>query len=67
MECLVCGQELEVTICHGKKGRTAIMLSCPSDGRHFRAFINEPTVVEGMNELSLPLEEALALWRRRSE
>ena len=60
MNCMVCGTKLKLNICQGKKGRKAIMLSCPNDGRHFRAFINEPKVVEGVSELNLPLEKALA-------
>jgi hypothetical protein len=66
MNCLVCGAELEVNLCHGKRNRKAIMLSCPNDGRHFRAFINEPRVVGGISELNLSLEEALAQWQEKS-
>ena len=59
MNCLVCGAKLEVELCHGKKGRKAIMLSCPNDGRHFRAFINEPKVISGMTKENLTLEEVV--------
>ena len=59
MNCVVCGAELKLNICQGKTGRKAIMLSCPNDGRHFRAFINEPKVVEAVSELNLPLDKAI--------
>jgi hypothetical protein len=59
MDCLVCGAKLKVGLCHGKKGRGAIMLSCPNDGRHFRAFINEPRVISGMTQENLALEEVV--------
>jgi len=60
MNCLVCGTKLKAELCHGKKGREAIMLSCPNDGRHFRAFINEPKVVSGIRAENLTVEEVLA-------
>ena len=63
MNCLVCKAELKLIICQGKKGRKAIMLSCPNDGRHFRAFINEPRVVDAVCEFGLSLAEALIKWR----
>ena len=59
MNCLVCGTKLKVELCHGKKGREAIMLSCPNDGRHFRAFINEPKVISGMTKENLAIEEVI--------
>jgi len=65
MNCLVCEAELTLTICHGKKGRKAVMLYCPNDGRHFRAFINEPNVVEVVSELNLPLDKAIKEIERK--
>lgn len=59
MNCLVCGAKLKVELCHGKKGREAIMFSCPNDGRHFRAFINEPRVISGMTKENLAIEEVV--------
>ena len=59
MNCLVCGAKLEMSICKGKKERKAIMLSCPKDGRHFRAFINEPSVVDKVVKLGISLEDIL--------
>ena len=63
MNCLVCGAKLKVELCHGKKGREAIMLSCPNDGRHFRAFINEPKVIAGMTKENLAIEEVVRQCR----
>jgi len=59
MHCLVCGAKLKAELCHGKSGREAIMLSCPEDGRHFRAFINEPKVTSGIKSENLTMEEVL--------
>ena len=57
MNCLVCEEKLEVSLCKGKKERKAIMLSCPKDGRHFRAFINEQSVVDKVAKLGISLED----------
>lgn len=47
--CLVCGQPLVVRIAHGRKsGKSFVMLLCPLDGRHFRAFINDEQYVAGV-------------------
>jgi transcription elongation factor Elf1 len=62
MNCLVCGVELKTVVCHGKKGRKGIMLCCPNDGRHLRAFINEPKVVEAVSELNVPLDKAIKIF-----
>ena len=43
----------------GNGEREAIMLTCSLDGRHYRAFINEPKVVEGVSKHSLNLEESI--------
>lgn len=59
MNCIVCGTKLKAELCHGKRGREAIMLSCPNDGRHFRAFINEPKVISGMTKENLVIEEVV--------
>ena len=53
MNCLVCKTRLEVKVCQGKKGKKAVMLSCPNDGRHFRAFINDPKTVDSMTQIDL--------------
>jgi hypothetical protein len=63
-QCPVCGAILHTQVCSGQKRRKCLMLFCPTDGRHFRAFINEPAVVRIVEEESLSLEEAVA---RRTE
>ena len=40
IRCPVCEAELKVTTSTSKSGKVAIVLACPSDGRDFRAFIN---------------------------
>ena len=60
MNCLICGTKLKAELCHRKRGREAIMLSCPNDGRHFRAFINESKVVSGIRTENITIEEVLA-------
>ncbi|MFC2045326.1 hypothetical protein ACFLUH_01440 [Chloroflexota bacterium] len=67
MNCLICGAELKQSVCQGKRERRAIMLYCPDDGRHFRAFINEPKVVEVLCQSDLALEEALDHWKESKE
>ncbi|MFC1955552.1 hypothetical protein ACFLWZ_03325 [Chloroflexota bacterium] len=64
MNCMVCGAELKLDVCRGKKEREAIMLTCCVDGRHFRAFINEPKVAEGVSKHSLNLEESIERWKQ---
>ncbi len=40
--CMICGEPLRVALARGRKsGKPSVMLICPSDGRHFRAFIND--------------------------
>ena len=47
--CLICGQALKVSLTTSKKGRYAVALACPADGRHFRGFVNHrPFVVQVM-------------------
>lgn len=44
--CLVCGQTLQLTSVHGRKsGKPFLMLRCPVDARHFRAFITDQAYV----------------------
>ena len=43
--CPVCGAVLKVTISTSKRGKVSLSLSCPKDGRDFRAFINNPAFV----------------------
>ena len=40
--CLICKQPMAVRLARGRKsGKPSVMLICPIDGRHFRAFIND--------------------------
>ena len=40
--CIICGEPLTVALARGRKsGKPSVMLIGPSDGRHFRAFIND--------------------------
>ena len=43
--CPVCGAVLKVTISTSKRGKVSLSLACPTDGRDFRAFINNPAFV----------------------
>ena len=43
--CPVCGVVLKVTISTSKRGKVSLSLACPTDGRDFRAFINNPAFV----------------------
>jgi hypothetical protein len=44
--CPVCATQLAVRIAHGRKSnKPFIMLACPADGRHFRAFITDQKYV----------------------
>ncbi|HZA21349.1 MAG TPA: hypothetical protein VFA32_01880 [Dehalococcoidia bacterium] len=44
--CIVCGTSLTLRTARGRKsGKVFLMLVCPADGRHLRAFINDETYV----------------------
>ena len=44
--CLVCKEHLTVRLARGRKsGKPFVMMICPKDGRHFRAFINDQEYV----------------------
>lgn len=45
--CPVCGTALSVRLARGRKSQKAfVFLRCPTEGRHFRAFISDRTFVE---------------------
>ena len=47
IHCPICGAALSVRLALGRKsGKPFVMLLCPADGRHLRAFINDQTYVE---------------------
>jgi hypothetical protein len=55
ISCLICGTPLIVRVATGRKsGKPFIMLRCPSDGRHFRAFITDKEYVKGVLATKLP-------------
>ena len=44
--CPICGKQLTVKAAKGRKSnKPFIMLVCPEDGRHFRAFITDQQYV----------------------
>ncbi len=48
MPCLICKKSLDVRVAHSRKAKKPkpfIMLVCPVDARHFRAFITDQTYV----------------------
>ena len=49
---MVCGGPLALRGAHGRKsGKPFLMLVCPTDGRHFRAFITDRAYVSGVFDL----------------
>ncbi len=45
--CPVCGDAVLLRLARGRKsGKPFVMLRCPLDGRHYRAFINDRQYVE---------------------
>ena len=47
--CPVCGKDKETTTAiRGRSGKSFLMLICPEDGRHFRAFITFQPYVSGV-------------------
>jgi hypothetical protein len=45
--CIVCGGGLTLRTARGRKsGKPFLMLICPTDGRHFRGFINDQGYVK---------------------
>ena len=47
--CVVCGGPLALRVAHGREsGKPFLMLVCTTDGRHFRAFINDQAYVRGV-------------------
>jgi hypothetical protein len=66
VNCPICGEELRLDICNRKNNKKGVMLTCSNDGRHYRAFINEPSVVAGVNS-NLSLEEAIRLCEKKNK
>lgn len=50
--CIICCEPLAVALARGRKsGKPSVMLICPNDGRHFRAFINDRDYVRRVVDL----------------
>ena len=49
VSCHICQASLKVKLARGRKsGKPFVMLACPEDGRHIRAFIADRTYVENL-------------------
>ena len=48
--CPVCGLGLKVATTKSQRGKVALVLVCPDDGRHFRGFINDIKFVRQVME-----------------
>ena len=49
LPCHICQAPLKVKLARGRKsGKPFVMLACPEDGRHIRAFIADRTYVENL-------------------
>ena len=46
ISCPVCGAGLKVSTTKSKRGKVALVLVCPKDGRDFRAFINNQDYIQ---------------------
>ena len=47
MACPVCGAGVVATFTRpGRRYKGGVMLCCPGDSRHFRAFVNDPVWVD---------------------
>ena len=56
--CFICGSALKVTLTHSQKGKVAVGLTCPTDGRHFRGFVNHRPFVEAVIQQAGALQNA---------
>ena len=51
INCPICGVEIEVRPARGRKsGKPSLMLICPVDGRHLRAFIADQEYVKKVHD-----------------
>ena len=49
LPCHICRAPLKVKLARGRKsGKPFVMLACPEDGRHIRAFVADRTYVENL-------------------
>ncbi len=56
--CLICGAALKVALTRSQKGKVAVGLSCPVDGRHFRGFVNDRDYVTRTIQATQVLQNA---------
>ncbi len=56
--CLICGAALKVALTRSQKGKVAVGLSCPVDGRHFRGFVNDRDYVTRTIQATQTLQNA---------
>lgn len=50
ISCPVCQEKIAAFVTTSKRGRHAIGLKCPRDGRDFRGFVNNPAFVASLLE-----------------
>jgi|GEM_PF-1734245 len=62
--CPICGTGLKLTVTTNRRGKHAIGVHCPQDGRHFRGFINHKPYVA---EMLARLAEAIAARQTASD
>ena len=49
LPCHICQETLQVRLARGRKsGKPFVMLVCPKDGRHIRAFVADRAYVQGL-------------------
>ena len=49
VSCHICQASLKVKLARGRKsGKPFVMLACPEDGRHIRAFVADRAYVENL-------------------
>ena len=49
LPCHICQAPLKIKLAKGRKsGKPFVMLACPEDGRHIRAFVADRTYVENL-------------------
>lgn len=65
LACPVCGEPLDARLVRSRQGKVALMLVCPQEGRHFRAFLNDPDYIAQVTSRVDRLWDKLGRWRRR--
>ena len=61
VKCPVCGTELSLAPAKSRKSRNPkqfLMLVCPTDGRHFRGFINDREFVRQVMQRAEQIDQA---------